>query len=161
MYVKLSNHSFCIADAAINKIAENPYRFPRPNEMPGTIEVSPGRRLPGVPFVYMMTFLFERCMEFLLQRFLVNLIQSSEALRSEGKEAVSGNAPFRRTVYMYPWAFSCVIMPTNATLTVADLEELLKRKEEWSKFFNLEITGVELKIRDQSRGRQQNPESRE
>lgn len=154
MYLQLDKCDLNILDASINKIVKWPYKYPRPKEMPAAIEIAPGRTEPGVPFDFMINYVYEKCMAFLIERFLVGMYKARESL---GKEVTAGNSPFQRTVYMYPWELSCTMIATDPDMTIEMAEAIRADRDKWKEAFALEIGRVEIRYHEQRNPNQITP----
>ncbi len=135
MLVTVGNYHMNVADAAINLLAENPFKFPRPPEVPA-IFFENGQKKPGMSFVYAMSYLFEKCGEFLIRRLMAT------------EDVFIAREGIRRTVYMYPWEFTCLMIPKREVLSRSELDVLVTQKELWSTYFHLEITSASVKYRE-------------
>lgn len=149
MLISIGDYDLNIANKAINLIAKNAYKFPRPNEMNPVRVIIPGSatqrevKEPAIPFDYSITFIYEKCMRFLLERLEVEMIKDPNHRVYE----------LKRTVSLYPWSFVSILhtRPEGEGVTLDQLrKEVLPNKSLWAKFYYLEIPEVTINYRDKS-----------
>jgi hypothetical protein len=154
MKVLASKFSFTIADKAINNLAENPFKFPKPTSMKPRVSTGDGRVKPNISFSYMMEFVYTECMRHLLRKFKQNMLDTFDKMGDSGsiQNFKCGNTTFKRSIYMYPWDIQCSLVSLNGNLTVTDIDVLLLEMHngafiDMSRDFALEVLNAELKYR--------------
>lgn len=149
MLISVGDYDLQIADPAINLLAKNAYKFPRPAEMNPVRVIVPGSatqrevKEPAIPFDFTIRFIYEKCMRFLLERLEVEMIQEPNKKAYE----------IKRTISLYPWTFITILhtRPEGEGVTLEQLrKEVLPKKSLWSRFYYLEITEVTINYRDKS-----------
>lgn len=155
LQIKLESGSIVeISVEAMNILASNPYKFPKPKDVASTIQVD-GKSIPNVKFVDSLEYIYNQCMTLLLQQVLVN----SQVLHKRMSEIPLaemeiGTSIVSRVVYISFWSFHCSVICINKSLTYAEVEGVLQfglDKIDPSQYFVFEITKAIVKPRDFSK----------
>jgi hypothetical protein len=140
-----------INNVVLNNMTENPFRFPRPQDVEAAIVVG-GYKKPNVNFDNSLKYVFDRCLRSLLLYFKQNMVETFEDLR-RGDDTVSitnfkcGTRKVSRNVYIGIWAFRCSLLAKNPNLTVEDFQLYADSPDGFEKDFTLFIESGEIKPR--------------
>lgn len=141
-----------IDNQVMNNLTQNPFRFPRPENVVPVIVVN-GIKMPNVSFDNALKYVFDRCLRALLLFFKQNMVETFEQLR-HGDDTVSissfkcGNRKVSRNVYIGIWAFRCSLLSKNGNMAVEDIQVLVDNPAGFEKDFTLFIESGEIKARN-------------
>jgi hypothetical protein len=147
-----------ISDQAVNAITENPFKYPRPDNVKGKLFTGEGENRtvkPNVAFTGAMEYLYRECIKHMLRKFRQNMTETFERLHknSTGDYDLAsfkcGTSQLKRSIYLYPWDIQCMIIPLNPDLKVEDIDIMAANiiPEDLSKYFYLELVAAEFKHR--------------
>ncbi len=138
MLITVGNYSINLADEVIDQLTANPFKFPRPNEVPA-VYFEGGIKKPGMPFTYLISYLFSYLGDFMIRRWF--------QMSAEGRAA---NVGIQKTIYLYPWRFNCSLIPKQQLPESVTLLGFLVDREIWNLYFSLEINSASIKYKEKA-----------
>jgi hypothetical protein len=144
-----------IEEEAMNLIASNPYKFPKPIELPSSIAVkdendpTKTKSLPGVKFTISFDYIFKYCVGALSKLFLSNVETTHRKYNPASKEPIDGipcgKATVSRTVFISFWCIECSLTCLRPQITYNDAKLIFDEITEFTNYFSFEITKVSIK----------------